>query len=232
MQRFILLITVIALFSCSGNQLSKGLSPGAGDSAMTDHAVAVPGDSAQVITTNVGGKPQTIRMQVKDKSQYSELFINKLSKSGYAKTYELINEKLILDGEDTNRFPTFLPLNRMVNFAGYKSGLHYNLKLTRKDYTTVEYRFERYEKGKLRDEETGEAMLGPSFFMASETDDDDQTGNAYDVVEYSDSKAKNDCWFIIRVGNDHGRYKAKITRACDKSEMSIYIDDCPTLRKK
>ena len=78
---------------------------------------------------------------------------------------------------------------------------------------------------------SGRATLGSLFFLGSETDDDDETGDGYLSVEYWDNSG--DCSFAIRIGekDDKGKLRAKIKLYCKDDKLkNIGLDDNPTLR--
>ena len=94
-------------------------------------------------------------------------------------------------------------------------------------------------RGKITDKEnkvintkSGIAVLGSMFFLASEMDEDSETGDGYGSSEYWDRA--NDCWFAIRVGigKDHnGKQRAMLNYGCeDKNKQRLNLEDCPTLR--
>ena len=107
------------------------------------------------------------------------------------------------------------------------------LTVTRTNLTDLTYNFQLTDKdNKIIDTKSGKAILGSMFFLASENDEDSQTGDGYGSCEYWDKVI--DCWFAIRVGigkDDNGKLRAMVNYGCkDKSKQTLNLDQCPTLR--
>jgi hypothetical protein len=158
-----------------------------------------------------------------DESKYSKSFLDKLNNNGL---HCKLNDSLLIDGPDTAHFPTDLPLNKQVIFAGSKNNINYTLTVERKNYTTLSYKFERSNWTA----EQGQADIGSGFFLGAETDDDDKTGMSYLSTEYSFQNA--DCYFGIRIGwnedEKNNELCAKVVRHC-RQDKSKDISDCPSL---
>jgi hypothetical protein len=166
---------------------------------------------------------------IKDKSEYDQSFIDGLSK--YNEPIRLI-ENYILIGHDTVFFPEDIKLNKETIFKGSQDNKKFVLTVTRTNYTGLNYRFQLLDKdAKTIYNKSGRAILGSLFFLGSETDEDDETGEAYLSVEYRDNSP--DCSFAIRIGEmeDNGKIRAKINLYCeDNLSRNIDLDDHPTLR--
>jgi hypothetical protein len=166
---------------------------------------------------------------IKDKSQYDKSFIDGLSE--YNEPLKLI-ENYILVGQDTVYFPEDLQLNKEIIFKGSKDNKKFVLTVTRTNFTGLNYSFQLLDKdAKSLYNNSGRAILGSLFFLGSETDEDDEAGDAYLSVEYWDNSP--DCSFAIRIGEmeDKGRIRAKINLYCkDNLSSNIDLDDHPTLR--
>jgi len=167
---------------------------------------------------------------IKDKSQYDQTFIDGLA--DYNEPIKLI-DNFIITGKDTTYFPEDLNLNNATTFKAIKDNNKYLLTVTRTNLTNLTYNFQLTDKdNKTIDNKSGKAILGSMFFLASENDEDSQTGNGYGSYEYWDKT--NDCWFSIRVGigkDDNGKQRAMLNYGCnDKSKQTLNLDECPTLR--
>ncbi len=92
------------------------------------------------------------------------------------------------------------------------------------------YDFEIIKDNETVDYKRGKAILGSMFFLASENDEDSQTGDGYGSCEYRDKA--NDCWFAIRIGigkDDNGKQRGMSNDGCnDKSKQALNLDECPT----
>jgi hypothetical protein len=183
-------------------------------------------DTIQTATTN---KKQT-NLFVKDVSQYDQSFIDGLSE--YNEPIKLIGN-FVITGKDTTYFPVDLPINKQTTFKGSKDNKNFALTVTRNNLTNLTYNFLLTDKdNRTVDKKSGKAILGSMFFLASEMDEDTETGDSYGSSEYLDES--NNCWFSIRVGNgedNNGKQRVMLTYGCeDKSKQELNLDECPTLR--
>jgi hypothetical protein len=184
-----------------------------------------PVDTLQSVSAN----KQQQHIYIKDKSQYDQTFIDELIH--YNEPIKLI-DNYIITGKDTTYFPTDLPLNKEIYFKGIKAEQHFLLTVKRVNQTSLTYDFEIIKDNETVDYKRGKAILGSMFFLASENDEDSQTGDGYGSSEYRDKA--NDCWFAIRIGigkDDNGKQRAMLNYGCkDKSKQALNLDECPTLR--
>jgi len=168
-------------------------------------------------------------LSTKEKSQYDQTFIDGLA--GYGEQIKLI-ENYMLIGQDTAYFPEEIKLYKETIFKGTKGKKKFVLTVTRINLTSLNYNFQLFDKdAKLLNSKKGKATLGSLFFLGSESDDDDETGEGYLSVEYYDHSA--DCSFAIRIGDkdDNGKLRAKIKLRCKDNKLkNISLDDNPTLR--
>ncbi|MFC5682527.1 hypothetical protein ACYE2N_12065 [Flavobacterium sp. MAHUQ-51] len=183
-------------------------------------------DTLQTISAD---KPN-LEIYIKDKSQYDQTFINGLA--DYNEPIKLI-DNYIITGKDTTYFPEDLNLNKETTFKATKDINKYVLTVTRNNLTNLTYTFKLIDKdNKTVDTKSGKAILGSMFFLASEVDEDSETGDGYGSCEYWDKS--NDCWFAIRIGigkDDNGRLRAMLKYGCDdKNKQTLNLDECPTLR--
>jgi hypothetical protein len=165
---------------------------------------------------------------IKDKSEYDPSFIDGLS--AYKESIRLIGNYLVT-GKDTIRFPGDLSLNKPTTFKATNGNNQLVLTVTRTNWTNLTYSFRLTDRAnKTIDTKSGKAVLGSMFFLASEMDEDAQTGEGYGSYEYGDQT--NNCWFSIRIGvglDNNGKQRARLTYGCeDKPELKL--DECPTLR--
>ncbi len=166
---------------------------------------------------------------ISDSSNYNQVFLKELA--DYNEPYKLI-DNFIQIGSDSIYFPEDLPLKQATIFRGRKDDQDFRLTITRVNLTDIMYSFELKKNGSKIHSESGKAILGPMFFLASENDVDTETGDGYGSSEYWDnSKA---CGLAIRIGmeqDDNGRQRAVITYGCPKSKNpKLDLEECPTLR--
>lgn len=167
---------------------------------------------------------------IKDKSQYDQIFIDGLA--DYNEPIKLIDD-YIITGKDTTYFSNDLKLNKEIIFKADKDNKNFLLTVTRTNLTNINYKFQLLDKdNSIIDSTSGKAVLSSLFFLASEVDEDSQTGDGYGNSEYSDKN--NNCWFSIRIGiglDDNGKLRAMLNYGCeDKNKRTLNLDECSTLR--
>lgn len=186
-------------------------------------------NESQTLETDTSDK-QLHDIYIKDKSQYDQKFIDGLI--DYNEPKKLI-DNYIITGNDTTYFPDDLSINKVTVFKAIKDNNKFVLTVTRTNLTNMTYNFQLIDKdNKTVDTKSGKVILGSMFFLASENDEDSQTGDGYGSNEYWDKT--NDCWFAIRIGidkDDNGKLRAMLNYGCnDKSKQNLNLDECPTLR--
>lgn len=164
-----------------------------------------------------------------DTTLYDQSFLKGLTE--YNEPLKIVGNYILL-GQDTVYFPEELPLNKETLFKGAKDATSFALSVVRKNMTSLQYSFQMLDQqGNVSYDKTGRATLGSLFFLGSETDDDDSTGEAYGSVEYWDESS--DCSFAIRIGekDNEGKLRARIKLSCNgEAAKNIDLNDCPTLR--
>jgi len=212
-QAFYILTLALGLGSCTNRTTEK----------LADKS------SVDTLQTVLAGKKQE-EIYIKDKSQYDQTFIDGLE--DYNEPIKLI-DNYIITGKDTTYFPNDLSLNKAITFKASKANNNFLLTVTRTNFTNLTYNFQLTDKdNKIIDTKAGKANLGSMFFLASEIDEDSETGEGYGSCEYWDKS--NDCWLAIRIGigkDDNGKQRAILNYGCnDKSKQKLNLDECPTLR--
>ncbi|MBI5916160.1 MAG: hypothetical protein HY842_12360 [Bacteroidetes bacterium] len=200
------------------------------DSLLAD--TALMGNEAVVSDENpdpsASGPPAKI--SVKNDLDYSKEFLQRLTTCGLARNIELADSLLILEKTDTFAFPMDLPTGKWTNFVAMKGGYLYSLDVARVNYSTLEFNFELRKGKETVDQLVGKADLHPGFVLASEIDEDEETGTSYPASEYLlDSE---NCHFSIRLGDDEGVRKVKIIKQCKSGKFNIALEDCPALLEK
>ena len=214
MKRTLCILTLaFGLWSCDNKPAEK-----TADQNRVDTLQTVSADKAK------------LEIYVNDKSQYDQTFIDGLAE--YNEPIKLIDD-YILTGQDTTYFPKDLNLNKETTFKANLKNNKYVLTVTRTSLTNLTYKFQLIDKdNKTVDTKSGKAILGSMFFLASEVDQDSETGDSYGSCEYWDKS--NDCWFAIRIGigkDDNGKLRAMLNYGCDdKKKQTLNLDECPTLR--
>jgi hypothetical protein len=165
---------------------------------------------------------------VKNKSDYSEKFIQGLKGLGYKK-FELIDSLLIIDNKDTVTFSQTPKIGEQRVYTGKQGNLAIAVKVKRINYTTVDYKIEMVEFGKTNHFQTGQADIISSFFFGTESNEDERTGEGYFVTEYTDNREKN-CYTHIRLGDENEL--AKIIMNCNGKIKDITLENFTTLHRK
>lgn len=164
-----------------------------------------------------------------DTALYDLSFLKGLTE--YNEPLKIVGNYILL-GQDTVYFPEDLPLNTETLFKGTKDAKSFALSVVRKNMTSLQYSFQVFDQqGTISYKKIGRATLGSLFFLGSETDDYDSTGEAYGSVEYWEESS--DCSFAIRIGekDNEGKLRAKIKLSCNgEAARNIDLNDCPTLR--
>lgn len=191
-------------------------------------AAKLPLPNAVIASDKTIEQPDTFFV-VKDPTQYSPAYLEKLKTSGYAIRYLLADSMLVMNDVDTTFFPTHLPTNKKVELIGQKNDSTISLSVQRKNYTTIAFILKIFDSGNLIDEQAGEADIGGLFFLGAESDEDDQTGDSYFASEYT--KTYSSCNLSIRIGSEDDQFKGKIKRYCLDKKKNIDFG-CPTLRSK
>lgn len=164
---------------------------------------------------------------IKNKSDYSEKFIEGLRKHrGYQK-FELVDNWIIIDGKDSADFPATPTIGEEFKLTGLRDNVAIALIIKRINYTTIEYNIEMVEFGKANHFEKGQASIISTFFYGSEMDD------GYSSTEFIDEK-ENDCHTYIRLGKDGERPEllCKLIKNCNGKIKAITLDNFPTLVEK
>ncbi|NJO86589.1 MAG: hypothetical protein HC821_00400 [Lewinella sp.] len=174
----------------------------------------------------------TNSFDVQDSSQYDPAFLKALG--DLPDSVQLQGDYLVFAG-DTSFFPTELPQNQALTFAGEQDGNTFRLSLTRTNLTTLNYTFLLTDtKQQTIDQRSGKALLNPSFFLAAEIDEDPQSGESYGSTEYLDENEKSGCTMAIRLGvntDAGGKSRARVSYYCaDPNAFSLGLEDCPVLR--
>jgi hypothetical protein len=165
---------------------------------------------------------------IKNKTAYSEHFIQGLKELGFQKI-ELKDSLLIIDNKDTVQFSHTPKIGEHSVYTGKQGNLAIAVTVKRINYTTVDYQIEMVEFGKTSHTQAGQADISSGFFFGPESNIDEQTGEGYFVTEYTDNRANN-CATHIRIGDENEL--AKIMKYCNGKIKDITLDNFTTLHRK
>ena len=210
-KKIICIIALIVLISCKEDKTPVLVKP------------ANTTDTIKAVT-------ETHKVFIKNKSLYSKEWVAEMQKTEYPSEIKVIDDYVVTEG-DTIPFPDALKLDKEYVFLATRGELDYELKVKRINPVALEYSFALFDNKKPVFEQSGEAYIGTLFFLASETDEDDKTGEGYLSTEYW---AKQEmCEFAIRIGepNDEGRLRATVKQLCENETQNKDINIDITLRE-
>lgn len=184
-----LLLLAMVFVSCqrNGSSSKSGSSP---------DAEPGPDSLALAKESNPTESPQGV---VRDRSLYSQGFLAKLDWATEGKPYVLDKGLLIMEGADTVRLPQVPPFGKTLRLERDHEGKLVRLEVTRKNWTSLDYRLEVSVAGKKPQVESGSAEIPATFFLGAESDESETSGEAYFVDEYTDSRP-DDCTISLRLG--------------------------------
>lgn len=173
--------------------------------------------------------------QVADKvAPYSKKFIDEIKNGNGVEDVEFVGGAMILNQRDSIPFPTIPVMNQKKTFTGKKDNLTIALTVERINYTSIEYALEMVDIGKSSKTVNGIADLNAYFFLGSESDLDEVSGEYFFSTQFSN--AVDSCYTSIRIGNiedsNAAPLLAKIIKNCNGEVMNIELDNFPTLREK
>lgn len=206
------------------------------NSATNKESVSTPSCTIKIVSADGlnKGKNEAIKdkketeIVIKNQADYSEKFIQGLKELGYKK-FELIDSLLITDNKDTIAFSQTPKIGELRVYTGRLDNLAIALTVKRINYTTVDYKIEMVDFGKTSHNQTGKADIISSFFLGTESNEDERTGDRYFVTEYTDNR-ENNCCIHIRLGEENEL--AKVIKNCNGKIKDITLDNFTTLHKK
>lgn len=214
-------LIIISVSGCSNSQTNKKAS-------------SILVDTTKTITTdNSYTDKKETEISIKNKSDYSEKFIEGLKKLR-EKKIALSDSLLILNDTDTIYFPETPEIGRRITLTGKKDNLVIAVTIKRFNYTTIDYKIEITEFGKSNHTQSGKADIASSFYFGDESDVSDKTGIAYFSTEFTDI-GENDCYTYIRLGyeKETGLYLlGRLIKNCNEKLLDIDLDNFPTLIEK
>lgn len=170
-------------------------------------------------------------LSIMDRSQYSAEFIKELEslEDPSIKKIELEGNYMLMD-KDTVYFPSDLKLKEPYRFTAFTETHFYQLDATRINQTAIQYEFTLFADEKPVVTHKGIAHLGAGFYNASETDEDDHTGESYLSNEYYNTGNDD---FAIRIGepDEEGRVRATVKYLNGAKPVHKDVDIHITLRQ-
>jgi len=170
---------------------------------------------------------------VGDSTRYHPAFLEGLRTSDLYPGFTLQEDWMLIAGlPDTIPFPsTILPLNTAVTFYGCREKRCLQLQLERLNLTAIRYELDagKYGMGYGLSQDT--VFLSPTFMMASEVDEEEQSGASYFSTEYAGES--EGCHIAVRLGeNDEGKLLVKVVYGCPEGSRQINLEESPNLYKQ
>ncbi|KHJ36844.1 hypothetical protein PBAC_29710 [Pedobacter glucosidilyticus] len=168
---------------------------------------------------------------VKNKTLYNESFLAPLSARDFVIDSISIVDNYFIEGKDTTYFPEVPSINKILVFNAINPNKKYILKITRTNYTDLNFNFKLTDKSnKVSYEKSGQAILTYSFLMKDESKDKESYKDGYRSFEYRADLEKLFVTIVI-YENDRGKKSfAKIEfHDKDQKNQNIDLNQCPTL---
>ena len=166
------------------------------------------------------------RLAALDTAHFSPAFIQGLKESIQRESYAVRGKWLILSPADSIAFPADLPARQPVTYEAAAQGRTYQLTVTRRNYSTIDYKAEVKQAGKAVTRTSGTADLNPSFYTAAKVPVDTKTQAAYGAYEFLSTEPRQQN-FAVLIGTGKDADKAEIYA----SELPAWRN-APTLRRK
>ncbi|MEE9406962.1 MAG: hypothetical protein V3V28_02685 [Polaribacter sp.] len=169
---------------------------------------------------------------IKDSTDYSSLFL-KAIETARMKTTALIDNFLILEENDTIRFPEIPSIGKKTILTAKQGQLDITLTIERINQTTIDYAIEMLEFGNVSYKSKGQADLSSHFYFGAETDTNSLSGMGYLSTEFRNNQ--DSCYTHIRLGIDEnsGTYLlGKLKKNYNGKIKDIELNNFPTLVEK
>lgn len=143
------------------------------------------------------------KITVNDSSQYSPEFIKNLKNLTTHRSFELIEDKIIVDNKETMEFPYYPFLGDTLFYAKEDSDSSVYLTVMRINQTTITYQLQMLKSGKEYKEEEGWAHLNPYDILNGDgfSLSEDEDGEMYWSVFFRD-QTSNGCFTDIYIGSN------------------------------
>jgi len=227
--KYILTILIGLTFVACNNSATENKNV----STSSDTIKTVSVDSLNVDKNEVPSNKKETEIVIKNKSDYSEKFIQGIKELGNEK-FELKDSLLLINDKDTAYFPETPKIGKQIVLTGRKGNLAIALTVKRINYTTVDYKIEMVEFGKTSHNQSGQADIISSFFFGAESDVSEKTGIGYFVTEFTEYKDKG-CYTYIRLGHKEETEPyllGKLKKNCNGKIMDIDLENFTTLIEK
>ncbi|NLN33787.1 MAG: hypothetical protein GX159_09385 [Flavobacteriaceae bacterium] len=142
---------------------------------------------------------------IHDSSQYAPEFIKNLKDLTTYRSFELIEDKIIVDNRETMEFPYYPFLGDTLYYAKEDGDSSVYLTVMRINQTTITYQLQMLKSGKEYKEEDGWAHLNPYDIINGDgfSISEDEDGEMYWSVFFRNQKPDG-CFTDVYVGSNRG----------------------------
>lgn len=142
---------------------------------------------------------------IHDSSQYAPEFIKNLKDLTTYRSFELIEDKIIVDNRETMEFPYYPFLGDTLYYAKEDSDSSVYLTVMRINQTTITYQLQMLKSGKAYKEEDGWAHLNPHDIINGDgfSISEDEDGEMYWSIFFRNQKPDG-CFTDVYVGSNRG----------------------------
>ena len=214
-----IIILLVLIYSCGQNSKS-----GNGSNSLILNQDSLSHQSKKHGDLNNNNQDLIIR----DSSLYSVSFLKSLEPQKANWKFDLDGDRFIFNNSDTVLFPNAPPFNKVIFLTGSNGDLRINLFVKRILLSTIDYKLEVIKNNTPPTIKSGLADLSPYFFLHSQLDEIDSTGNSYESNEYWDINGSD--LTSIRIGKARDNNKVLLGKVeCKLTSIEINMDNCPIL---
>jgi len=143
------------------------------------------------------------KITIHDSSQYSSEFIKNLKDITTRRSFELIEDRIIVDNKETMEFPHYPFPGDTLYYAKEYGDLSVYLTVSRVNYTTITYKQQIFKSGAAHKTEEGLAHLNPYDIINGDgfSISEDKDGKMYWSIFFRDQKSDG-CFTDIYIGSN------------------------------
>ena len=143
------------------------------------------------------------KITIHDSSQYSSEFIKNLKDITTRRSFELIEDRIIVDNKETMEFPHYPFPGDTLYYAKEYGDLSVYLTVSRVNYTTITYKQQIFKSGAAHKTEEGMAHLNPYDIINGDgfSISEDEDNKMYWSIFFRDHKSDG-CFTDIYIGSN------------------------------
>lgn len=146
---------------------------------------------------------ETPVISIHDSSQYSSEFIKNLKDITTRRSFELIEDKIIVDNKETMEFPHYPFLGDTYYYAKEYGDLSVYLTVKRVNYSTITYKQQIFKSGAAYETQEGSAHLNPYDIINGDgfSISEDEDGEMYWSIFFREHKSDG-CFTDVFIGSN------------------------------